>query len=94
MLYKIRQGHFRLLDTNGFHAGANNERISAASSRCRQDLKYENFSSSFGILQYCTSKNSTKKRAALAARLFFFIQPIKLLIFDVESAVTVAVVKS
>ena len=48
MLYKIREVRFRLLDTNGFVVKAKNERFTAAGSRCRQNLKYENFMSSFG----------------------------------------------
>ena len=50
-LYKIREVQFRLLGTNGFHAKAQNERFTAAGSRCRQNLKYENFTSSFGRLR-------------------------------------------
>ena len=42
--------HFHLLGTNGYHAKAKNERFTAASSRCRQNLKYENFTSSFAKL--------------------------------------------
>ena len=45
-LYKISQGHFRLLGTNGFQAKAKNERFTAESSRCSQNLKNENFSTS------------------------------------------------
>ena len=81
-LYKIGEVHFRLLGTNGFHVKAN-ERFTAASSRCRHNLKYENFTSSFCRLQYSASKHCTKKRAARAARLFFFIQTIKSLICGV-----------
>ena len=44
------------------------------------------------VVWQTTSKNCTKKRAARAARLFFFIQPIKSLICGV--VVDVAVVKS
>ena len=40
-LYKIGELHFRLLGTNGFHVKAKSERSSAASLRCRQNLKYE-----------------------------------------------------
>ena len=49
-LYKIGGVHFRLFGANGFHVKANNERFTAASSRCGQNLKYENFTSSFGRL--------------------------------------------
>ena len=37
-LYKIGGVHFRLLGTKGFHVKAKNERLTAASSRCRQNL--------------------------------------------------------
>mgnify|MGYP000556740371 FL=1 len=50
-LYKIGERPFRLLGTNGFHVKAKNERFTAASSRCGQNLKYENFTSSFGRLR-------------------------------------------
>ena len=50
-LYKIGELHFRLLGTNGFHVKAKSEIFTAASSRCRQNLKYENLTSSFGRLR-------------------------------------------
>ena len=52
-LYKIGGVHFRLLGTIafGFHVKAKNDRFTAASSRCRQSLKYDNFPSSFGRLR-------------------------------------------
>ena len=50
-LYKIGGVHLRLLGTNCFHVKAKNERFTAVSSRCRQNLKYENFPSSFGRLR-------------------------------------------
>ena len=43
--------HFCLLDRNGFHVKAENKRFTKASSHCRQNLKYENFTSSFGRLR-------------------------------------------
>ena len=43
--------HFRLLGTNGFHVKAKSERFTDASLHCRQNLKYENFTSSFGRLR-------------------------------------------
>ena len=46
-LNKIGGVQFCLLGTNGFHVKAKNERFTPASSRCRQNLKYENFTSSF-----------------------------------------------
>ena len=53
-LYKIGGAHFRLLGTNGFHVKAKNERFTAANSRCRQNLKYENVTSSLGRLRQNT----------------------------------------
>ena len=50
-LYKIGELHFRLLSTNGVHVKAKNERFTAAGSRCRQNLWYENFTSSFRRLR-------------------------------------------
>ena len=50
-LYKIGEVHFRLLGTNRYHVKAENERFTAASSRCRQKLKYENFTSLFDRLR-------------------------------------------
>ena len=51
-LYKTGEVHFRLLGTNaGFEAIAKNERFNSVGSRCRENLKYENFASSFGILR-------------------------------------------
>ena len=46
-LYKIGGVHFRSLATNGFHLKAKTEIFAAASSCCHQNLKYENFTSSF-----------------------------------------------
>ena len=46
-LYKIGELHFRLPGTNGFHVKAKCERFTAASSHCRNNLKYEHFTSSF-----------------------------------------------
>ena len=50
-LYEISEVHFCLLGTNGFQVKAKNERFTTASSRCRQNLKYENFTLSFGRLR-------------------------------------------
>ena len=41
-LYTMGGVQIRLLGTNGFHVKAKNERSTAASFRCRQNLKYEN----------------------------------------------------
>ena len=57
-LYKIGGVHFRLLGTNGFHVKLKNERFTVASFRCRQNLKYENFMSSFGRLRQNTAPKS------------------------------------
>ena len=80
--------YFRLPVTNGLHAKAKNERFTAAGSRCRQNLK-------MNISRCCLAKHYvktlTKKRAARAARLFFFIQSIKSLIFDLVVAVAVVI---
>ena len=43
--------YFRLLGANSLHVKAENERFTAAGSRCCQNLKYENFTSSFGRLR-------------------------------------------
>ena len=88
-LYKIGGVLFRLLATNGFRVKAKKERFTAASSRCRQNLKYKKFPV---VVWQTTSKHCTKKRAARAAGLFFFIQPIKSLIRGV--VVDVAAVRS
>ena len=42
-LYKIGELHFRLLGTNGFHVKAKSKKFTAATLRCRQNLKYEKF---------------------------------------------------
>ena len=49
--YEIVEVYFRLLGTNRFHAKAEDERFTAASSRCRRNLKYENPTSSFARLR-------------------------------------------
>ena len=58
--YEIGEVSFRLLGTNDFQRKAENERFSAVGSRCRQDLKYENFMSSFGRLRQKFSIKSVK----------------------------------
>ena len=47
-LDEIGEVYFRLLGTNAFHLKPENERFTAAGSRCRWNLKYEYFASSFG----------------------------------------------
>ena len=86
-LYKIDGLHFRLLGTKGFHVKAKTERFTAASSRRCQNKSHV-------VVCQTTSKQWTKKRVARAARLFFFIQPIKSLICGVGVGVDVAAVKS
>ena len=49
--YETGEVHFCLLGTNGFHVKAENEKFTAAGLRCRQNLEYENFTSSFGGLR-------------------------------------------
>ena len=48
---KIGEVHFRLLGTNGSHAKLKSQRFTAAGSRFRQNLKYENSTSSIGRLR-------------------------------------------
>ena len=80
-LYKI--------STNGFPAKAKNERFTAKSSRCPQNLKYEYHVSR---LADCVKKLPEKlRRAARAARLFFLIELIKSLICGVVVAVAVVI---
>ena len=50
-LYNISEVYFRSLGTNAIYVKAKNERLTAASFRCRQNLKYENFTSSVGRLR-------------------------------------------
>ena len=57
-MYKIGELHSRLLGTKSFLAKAKNERFSAAGSRCRQNLKNENFTSLIGRLRQKFSPKS------------------------------------
>ena len=82
-LYKICGVHFRLLGTIGFHVKAKKKRFTVASSRCRQKFHV--------VVWQTTSKHCTKKRAARASSLFFFIQPIKSLICGVVVPVAVVI---
>jgi len=72
-----------------FSCKKKNERFTAASLRCCQNLKNENFTSSFGRLG---QKVSPKNRAPRAARLFTLIQPIKSLICDVVVAISYSLI--
>ena len=87
--YKIGEVYFRLLGTNGFHIKAENERFSAVGSRCRQNLKYENFTSSFGKLR----QKSVPKRVPPVQHDYFslFNQSIKSLVCGVVVAVPVVI---
>ena len=49
-MYEAGEMYFRLLRMNGLHLNSENERFTAASSPCHQNLKYGNFTSSFGRL--------------------------------------------
>ena len=40
---------FRLFGTNGFQETKENEKFTATGSWCRQNLKFKNFTSSFGV---------------------------------------------
>ena len=67
-----------------FHANAENQRLTASALHYRPNLKYENFTSSFGrLIQRIAPKS-----------VFFLIQPIKSLICGLVVAVAVAVVIS
>ena len=58
-LYEIDEMHFCLLGTNGFHVKAENERLTAAGLRCRQNVEYENITWSFaGLRQKITPKSA------------------------------------
>ena len=67
-MHKIGEVPFRMFGTSGLHVKAKNERFIAACSRCRQNLKYENFlvTSSFGRLRQ--KKKCSERRAVRAAR--------------------------
>ena len=68
---------FNLVGTNGFRIKAEKETFSDMGLHFRQNLKFDNFTSSFGR----TSNNFREERAA---RPFFLIQPIILLICEVS----------
>ena len=88
-MYKIDEVCFHLIGTNGFHVKAENERFTAAGSCCRQKLKYENFTSSFGRLRQKIAPKSVPH--VQPTRLFFRIQPIKSMICGVVVAVPVVI---
>ena len=47
------EAFFHLIGSNGFHVKAGNLSFTAAGSRCRQNLKFENFTSSFWSQKIC-----------------------------------------
>ena len=49
-LYEVGKLSFHFLGTNSFHVKAENERFTAAGSRCCENLKYEDVMSSFARL--------------------------------------------
>ena len=50
-LYVIGEVYFRLFGRDGFHVKAEIQKFTAAGLRCRQNPKYENFTSSFCSLR-------------------------------------------
>ena len=75
-LHKMREVCFCLLGTNDFHVKAKNERFTAAGLRCRRNLKYENFTSS-----YCRLRQKiAPKRVPHVQHDYFLIKTIKSLI--------------
>ena len=50
-LCEIGEAFFRLFGASGFHVEAENENFPAQGSRCRRNLKYENFTWLFGRLR-------------------------------------------
>ena len=62
-LHKIGEVFFRLRGTNGSHVKAENERLTAEGSCCRQDrqdLKNENFTTLFGRLRQQIAPKSVR----------------------------------
>ena len=62
-LHKIGEVFFHLRGTNGFHVKAENGRLTAAGSCCRQDrqdLKNENFTTLFGRLRQQIAPKSVR----------------------------------
>ena len=87
-LYKIGGVLFHLLGTNGFHVKAKTERFNAASSRYHQNLKYKNFTSSFGRLR----QNIAQKACRTCSTIIFLHSANQ--IIDLWRCVDVAAVKS
>ena len=55
-LYKIGEGHFRLLGANGSHVKAKNERFIVAGLRCRQNPDFK-----FHVVVWQTTGKKKKK---------------------------------
>lgn len=70
-MFEVGKVSFYVLGTHGFHGKAENEKLTAAGSRCRENLKYKSFMSFARLHKKCT-----KDRAARAEQLFFLGQPI------------------
>ena len=88
-LYKIGNVHFGLLNSNGYHVKAKNERLTAASSRCCQNIKYPNFTSSFGRLR---QKIATKKACSSSSTISSYSSKQNIdLICDTDVTVAVAI---
>ena len=69
-LFHVGHVSTKLLGTNGFHVKVENETLTAADSRCCQNLNMK--ISRRRLADYCTTK-----RAARTAQLSFPSQPIK-----------------
>ena len=64
--------YFHVIDTKGFDGKKQNERFTAAGSRCRKNLKFENFTASFGRLR---QRNALKRMPHVQHD--FLIQPLE-----------------
>ena len=81
---EMNEESIHLIDTNGYHEKLENERFSVSGSRCRQDLKFEVVTSSFGRL---------RQRNVFNVQCFSFSlnKVIISLIFDIVAAVALVV---
>ena len=85
-LYKIGEVHFRLLGTNDFYVKAKSERFSVL-LRARVVVRTSNMKiSRCRLVDYV----KTSQQNARAARLVFYIEPIKSLICELVADVAVA----
>ena len=89
-LCEMGEVYFRLLSTNGFHVKAESEIFTAGGWRCRQNLKYENFASSFGRLR---EKIAPKSVPHVCSTIISLIQPIISLICGVVVALPLPFLK-